>query len=425
MKKGNDLNFKKIRKVLEFVWNSSYSSFYRDKYKKAGIHLLKDVNSIEDFNKLPFLTKGEIVKSDPSERLFLPLYKLATIAISSGTTGGADSVSIVFKAGLSKTIHKMLLEQSRKLKDIRAMYLLPAIRANQYTFASTSGKLRIKGIRVSGDITNLPLSAKIAAKLKINVLRASPTALYFFTPHIKREYDLNQIKYLMLIGEYCSKQKATFLKNSFTKAKIICNYGIAENDGSVGNYCNFLDSLFTQYFHPNPELYIETIKQELIITNLIKNMFPLIRYKTGDAVRIENFNCKCGDFRRMKVLGRINYDSMKIHGSFIYAHLVDKALLSFSKYIEPTWQMHVYEETVSGQILPRLKLQLVLKGYYLHESEKIRLLMLIGISENLFLSAKKTLADLVKEFFFLPLEIEFVSAFSDETKHRHIISHLS
>lgn len=436
--------FKKIRTVLEFVWKNPYSSFYRDKYKKAGIDLLKDINSLEDFKKLPYLTKEEIVNSDPFERFFLPWNKFGAVSISSGTTSSSDSVSIVFRGYGHGDFYKRALTGKSNKSLASVMRLFPPVQATKSLIESfiVTQKKGEKVINVLGDINNLPLSAKIVARLKIDKLTTSPTILYFFLPYLKKEYDLKKIKRLVLIGEYCTRQKALIFKKSFKNSLINYNYGVSEaQGGAIGINCKYLDSLLTNYFHSAPDYFCETTEDcELIVTDLGKNGFPLIRYKTGDGVQMEDFKCKCGASKRMRILGRINYDSVRIHGTFIYANLIEKTLLPFKKYLgSPLWQLHVYEVIRGEKILPKLKLQLVgseiLKQVQAYGSERpqarrddkresIKKMIEEGVSQKLYLSPRKTLTDLVRESIFLPLEVEFVQEFQVKGKHRYIISHI-
>lgn len=426
-------DFKKIKKVLDFAWDNSYSSFYKDKYKKAGLDSANDITSIEDFKKLPYLTKEDIVNSDPFDRFFLPWSKFSSVVVSSGTTGGSGSLSIILaqegEMGFYKRVIKDVKKEGKELKYKSCMRLLPPLlgaRAltESYRLMDKIGKT---SINVLGDINNLPLSAKLAAKLKIDFLSCSPTVLYFFLPYLKREYDLNKIKKITLLGEYCSKQKALLFKALFKNTIFSYNYGISESQGdSFGLFCKELDSLATNYFHLSPSYYFEIISKsregELVVTSLQKKAFPLIRFKTGDIVKLEDYSCKCGAKQRLKILGRVKFDVFRIHGAMVYRELVEKAIIPFQNYLgSPLWQIHIFEKIKKDKIYPQFKLQLILKDKY---KENIKNMLSEEISKNFYLSPSKTLADLVKEKLFLPLQIEFVGVFSNSTKHRYIVSHL-
>jgi len=431
MKKSREeVVFKKIKKILEFVWNSPYSSFYKDKYTKVGINLIKDIKNMEDFKKLPYLTKDELVNSDPFGRFYLPWSKFGTVSISSGTTKNVNSLSVVFRQqNLARRIYK---DKTGKVQgEFHVTSIMKLLSPHQAAMHLLDRK-RIKdnAICVLGDINNLLLSAKIAAKLKIDLLVTSPTALYFFIPFLEKEYNLDNIKRISLIGEFCSKQKALVFKKKFKNSQFIYNYGMSESQGgAIGLSCEYLNTFNTNYFHKSSNYYYEVVNtdedSELLLTNLYKNGFPLIRYKTGDAIKIEDYECDCGQKERLKVLGRINYDAIKVHGTFIYADLVAKVLQRFEKYLSSQdFQLHVFENLEKEKIIPRLKLQLVLKKGYQGKPEKVKELMVKELSEGLYLSAKRTLASLVSEEVFKPLELEFINSFPVSGKHKRIISHL-
>ena len=416
--------FKKIKSIFEFAWDNPYSTFYKDKYKKAGIKSVKSLKTWDDFNRLPYLTRDEIVEAGPEKFLFFPKNKIVTVGLSSGTTKNKLPLVIFIPRFTNEYEKGHTKYKELKIKSMMQLYQ-PFSAQHRYKYdVDFMGK---NTIITMGDINNLDVSAKIAARLKIDTLKTTPTVLYRFIPYLKKEYDLNKIKLVCLGGEFCSEQKALFFKKNFSKAYFEFTFGGAETGGK-GYRCNRLSKLSPRFLHAySKTFYYQTInsngQSELVLTSLTRNSNLLIKYKTGDAVRLYEEKCPCKENLCMEVFGRLEYDSMKVQGSLIYSALVSKALFPFSSYLSsPDWKLHVFEENKNGKITPRLVLQLIPAKQ--NNNTKIKNLIQEGVSRNLFVTTKFTLSDLVKEGVFMPLEIEFLEEFPVELKPRHIISHL-
>lgn len=423
MKPKKDLVFLKIKSVLGFVWDNKYSSFYRDKYRKEGINPVRDINSWEDFEKLPFLTRKELVETDPYKRFFLPPEKIETFRISSGTTGGNKPL-IMLKGPLSSSQKDLYSQKARGLEIKSWLFLYqPIVGLGRIIRESY---LPYKGaVRILGDINNLPLTAKAAASLKIDAIQTTSTILYFFLPYLKREYSLDNIKYIALGGEFCSEQRLKFFKQQLGNAYFRFIFGSPET-GWRAYRCKFLENHPPRFFHPlNSELYSEIINQvrdsELVATHLIKTDFPLIRYKTGDTVVTRDKKCPCGQKQIMEVFGKFGYDVYKIHGTLIYADLVYQALSPYlPRLASSEWQLHIFEEVIRDKIMPKLKLNLIPKQDNIALKKEIA----NGVSSRLYISSRHTLLDLVGQGVFLPLEVEFVDSFPLTTKQRRFVPHI-
>ncbi|MCL4387521.1 hypothetical protein M1307_04000, partial [Patescibacteria group bacterium] len=418
----------KIKRVLEFVWKNPYSSFYRDTYIKAGVDPLKDVSSLDDFRKLPLLTREEIVKSDPLARIFLPQMEIHWATVSSGTTGDEKPLAI-FKSKLDASLKRYTFGKPNEL-GIKMMLLLYSVFSGQARLLGDNTLGHVGFTRVLGDINNLSLSAKVAARIKIDSIQTTPTILYFFIPFLKQEYNLEEIKYIYLAGEFCSEQKLQFFKSVFKKAYFKFSYGSIEAE-VLGFRCNVLNDLPSRFFHPLPIFYYEEVvnsegNNSLVISHLSNKIaFPLIRYETKDAIKMVDSKCDCGQEVLMEVFGKLEYDTAKIQGTVIYSSQVYQALEPFKRYLASIeWQMHIFEEVRGEKILPKLKIQLVPIKEKQEKLKQIRSVLEQGIVEKLYLSSKMTLAELVKKGVFLPLEVEFVENLSFSTKQKHIISHL-
>ena len=419
--------FAKIQQLLKFTWNNHNSSFYRSKYQKAGIKSYLDIKSPRDFLKLPALTKQELINTSPWQRLYLDKSKIEVVEVTSGTTGGRYPITL-FRSGIPPLQLEQFIKKAVELKINTFLFLLPAL-PGQARLLRYCYSLRRYGINCFlGDIQNLSLTAKIMAQVKGDAIVTTPSILYYFLPVLKKEYNPLKIKYITLGGEYCSQQKAALLQKSFPNACFRFIYGSAET-GQTAYRCQYMEHLPVRFFHPLPIFFFETADQkeegEAILTYLIKNTaFPLIRYLTGDFIKLTTKHCRCGNNQLLEVFGKLEYEVSKVAGTMIYAQVVYKTLAPFEKNLASSdFRLHLFEIRSSDKLQIKLILQLIPKDQ-VSDKDKLKSEIAKHVSQNLYLSPSKTLSALVEKEVFLPLEVKFVRSFPNEGKKKHIISHI-
>ncbi len=421
--------FLELKKILKSVSKIQYSAFYFEKYKKAQIDLSR-IKTIADFEKIPFLTRDEIVNTEPKERLYISDKDIVSFNLSSGTTSEGDPLLI--QMGKTKDITLEELYKRLKNLSVRKVMLLASI---SYCAGRISDWMLDKNLSslplILGDINNLSISAWIAKKMQIDGLETSPSALFFFITYLKEVYPLEKIKYISMGGEYVTKQRLKFFKQHFKNAYFDFRFGGAENQVLKGWRCQYLSVLEPRFFHPTQEhYYFEVVdpetglgltegeEGELVETSKEITAFPLIRYKSGDIVRMTTRKCGCGRSKILEVLGRARNDSLKLYGVTLHVEEIEKVLAQI-KGLEENFQIHVYEQIQDNRLKPKLVLDLVMK-----KGERVNQLDLTKqIQDNFFVSPTLTLSDMVKKEIFLPLEINFKDEWTVKYKYLKIIPH--
>lgn len=415
--------FVKISRVLSFVLKSKRSDFYRNKYKEFD--LPKTIKSHEDFLKLPFLLKEDLVNTGPLERLFFPFSKVIAVEPTSGTTGVPLIMLTLSYPQHQKTIWRQILMEF----NVRRILIL-AQPINAY---HRSQLLKMKKLFFSiGDPRNLNLTARVAAELNIDAIRTSVSLLSAFIPYLEKVYDLNMLKYILLGGEFCTSQRLNFLRKKLPKAEMQFHYGGAETRGR-GYQCKFLSKINPQYFHPFSNFYFEFVDEknnvlpeglegEIVVSSLVPDLAtPLLRYKTGDLGFLKKKKCKCGEESLLVLKGRSNYDSLKVGGTVIHAQSLQNAI-SRSLFDIDDYKLHVYEKERRGKIFVELVLEVALRNKKVGSMD----LLAKKVSENLFLTPTLTLEKFVEKEIFLPLTIKIVKDLGRDhsEKRSYIVSHL-
>jgi phenylacetate-CoA ligase len=406
----------KFREVLVFALENNFSDFYRKKYDNLGIKIRK-INSLKDFQKIPYLTKDEILATPLSNRIFVPPEEIVRYNISSGTTRHNKPL-IIPQNNAMKGAKNGVFDLYTKHGLNKLMVLMPPNLAVKKMNGSTVPM-------IYGDINKMSLSAKVAKELGIDGIVTTPSALYLFIGELQNiDFDFNLIKFISIGSEFTTIQKDAYFKNVFPKAFLRYRYGNSEVSTAIGYRCEYLVDEAPGIFHPHEDkMMLETagkkVEGELIVTHLRKTAFPLIRYRTGDYVMMEKKKCTCGNDTVLEIKGRIDFDVAKVAGGIIHTQAIADALKGLDNIVNPWFEAVVTEEQKNGKILAKITLNLIQKNNSVSNGSKSEIAQCI--QENLYLSANKTLANFIEEKLFAPLEINFLPEIPVNAKSRNII----
>jgi phenylacetate-CoA ligase len=405
-----DNNLPKFKKLLDFAFNNRHSDFYRKKYQKASFNPAADFNSIGDVKKIPLLLKRELSEASPKELLFIKEDEGCYVSTTSGTTG---EPFFIFRSGDIPLRDQEIFGKSLILFNPRLAAKAFARRAlNRYK----------GGPFLVGDIYNLPGSCYLAAKLGINTIVTTPTLAIILKGYIERYPSLKKtLKSFLFSGEFVSPEKKKLLEELYPYLKFSFIYGMAEI-GHITHQCQFLTERKEQiYYHPETDYYYFEIvdpdtgkevnlgeKGELVITSFESLATPIIRYKTGDSAIFEKNDCPCGSAGPLlQILGRINYDAVKVGGFVLKKQMVEKPISNLKGILTDNFEVHFYERYVNTKPKIKVTLSLALKAG-LEESPEIKQRVENEFLESWQLSPNLNLKKAVEAGLFEPLQINFV-----------------
>jgi len=418
---------KKIKQTLNYALKNEFSDFYRNLYKNSTINPLS-IKSYKDFQKLPILTKEDIVNIPLSKRIFVPENKIKHFSCTSGTTGTPLVVPDLFGVSDYFIESKILFEKKLiKAGAKKVLALFPPMAAPFKRLLSVhSDNFTI----IPGDISKLRVVALISAEIKIDAIITSPTILQELTKHLMEvHFDFKKVKWISLGGELCSELKFKLIKQVFPEAYLTFRYGAAENGGLRGYKCTYLDNKSPTIYHVPPTQFLEIINEdkklisngkagEILHTDLkTPKAFPLIRYLTGDTGSFELLPCKCGNNSLLKLGGRMATDMLKVNGVIIHKVAIEEALYKISGLSNILFRLEVSETKKDDQIKTKMNLYLPTESNLNKFSDLEK-----KLAEKLYLSANKTLTDLVNLGYFYPLEVTFVDNWPKEYKPKCIVS---
>jgi len=421
----------RVREVLDFAINNKYSDFYRQKYKELDFSP-QAIKTYEDFQKLPLLHKSELLATPLKDRIFVRREDIVHYAFSSGTTDQDKPLVMPHSAFSYRTDKTKYLRtyNAEKLSElgVNTIMILRHLLSSPFLKQLAVPKKNI--MAVPGDIRSLPLSAKLAKELDIDAISSTPTVLTFFIHELEKiGFDLKTIKLVYMTGELCSSQRLALIKSKLPNALIDSNYTNSELS-IIGYRCNYLADESPSLYHVHTAALLEILSERpgepgnIVVTDTdVPRAFPFIRYRLDDVGLLEAQDCPCGEKVVLRLGGRPHHDFLRFHGVVLHVQAIENSLDAVRDFLEPGFQMHVYEEVINERLMPKLVLKVVAKQ---NASPFLVDLIKDNLNQNLFLTADKTLDYFIDNKIFAPLAVEFIGNWPDgEAKARSIISHLT
>ena len=292
----------KIKEIVAYVKKNV--PFYKEKYECFDT----EISSLNDFKKLPVLSKSEL-RNNP-EKFISKLYdrsKLITIS-TGGSTG--EPLSLFYEKGVVRTREFVFLNHqwSRvgyKFGDKIAVFRSAMIRGREKNQLWDYDPIKNRFIYSTFDLNpeNITKILEHMRKVKPKYLYVYPSALTVIANYMKsnNEIPIPSIKGIWTASEnaYPSQIK---LFNEVFQAPVCRQYGLGELAAFAGSCEHSLS-----YHCYNTYSYVELLDSdgneinvpgkvgEIVGTSFDIYSMPLIRYRTGDFAVFENTSCSsCG-----------------------------------------------------------------------------------------------------------------------------------
>lgn len=341
---------KKLKELL--VYLSENSPYYKVLFQKEGINI-NDVNSIEDLQKIPVTSKTDLQQYN-DDFFCVPMHKIIDYATTSGTLGSPVTFGLTDEDLERLAYNEAISFACAGIQEGDVVQLMTTMdRRFMAGLAYFLGLRKLKAgvIRVGAGIPELQWDSIL--KYKPKYLIAVPSFLLKmieYAEHNNIDYNNSSIEGVVCIGESLRNQdfSPSILAEKITekwKIKLYSTYASTEMSTAFTE-CEALSG-----GHHHPELIITEILDdndnpvadgesgELTITTLGVEGMPLLRFKTGDIVKLHQEPCKCGrNTQRIgPVVGRKQH-MIKYKGTTLYP----PAMHDLLNYFESV-QNHVIE----------------------------------------------------------------------------------
>lgn len=323
-------------KTFHRVWKNN--AYYRQKMIDAGLSD-KDVTSLADLQKLPFLTKDDLREAYPFGLMSAPLSDCVRIHSTSGTTG--------------KRVIAFYTENDLALWDdicARAIVAAGGTRDDIvqvcYGYGLFTGGMGLHGGAQKVGCLTLPMSSgntdrqlQFMEDLGTTILCCTPSYAAYLAESIHERglEDRIHLKAGIFGAEAWTEEMRHNIEASLgLKAYDI--YGLTELSGpGVAYECEAQTGMHINEDHFIAEIIDPTTgevlpygeKGELVFTSITKEAFPLIRYRTKDICILTNEKCACGrTFVKMcKPMGRSD-DMLIVKGVNVFPSQIEMVLLA-------------------------------------------------------------------------------------------------
>ena len=217
------------------------------------------------------------------------------------------------------------------------------------------------------------------------------------------------VRALSMAGEVLTTPQEAYLRRMFPNAAIDMTYACAEIGMISEVECGYLPR--NQYHvHPLVTLQIADPDEEgmgRILVSTKRSGIVFSDYDLGDLGRFRKEACQCGKYPVLEVVGRAGYDFIKLTGATLHKKEFDRVVALFEGVIED-YRVEASEVFEDGIIKAKVLVKIVILG--LGATPALQKEIVDRMSSELFVTPTRTLAQMVAQGHFVPLEVEFLSA---------------
>lgn len=358
------LQLERLKRMVDYCYENI--PFYHEKLEKAGVTGDK-IKTLSDIQYIPFTTKDDIRDNYPFRMLAQPMKKIVRIHASSGTTG-KPTVGAYTKQDLdnwSDQVARVSVAAGATEDDIFQI---------SFGYGLFTGALGLHyGLEKIG-ATVIPASSGNTAKqlmmfrdFGVTGLVATPSYALYLSEMV-RESGYPREAYKLRLGLLGSEGCTEEMRHQIEKNLgifVTDNYGLTELTGpGVSGECEYRCGLHFAEDAFLPEIIDSATGErkapgesgELVVTTLLREGMPVLRYRTKDITRLNYEPCRCGrtHVRMDKVTGRTD-DMMIIKGVNVFPSQIESVLVS-TQGIGPHYQLVVRRQNFMDNLEVKVEL---------------------------------------------------------------------
>ena len=322
---------KQIQQLLQV------NNFYGQKLREAGI---KGVSTVEEFQQLPFSQKQDLRDAYPLGLMAVPEEEVVRIHSSSGTTGTPVIIPYTAKdvddwATMFKRCYEFAGITNRDRIQITPGYGLWTAGIG---FQNGAEKLGAMVVPMGPGNTNKQI--QMMMDMKSTVITATSSYALLLAEEIEKRGVKDKV-YLKkgVIGSERWGKKIRDRISSELGIELYDIYGLTEIYGpGIGISCKhdagmhiWDDYVYLEIIDPKTGKNVPDGEYgEIVLTTLVKEGAPLIRYRTHDISRIIPGQCPCGSkFPRIDIISGRSDDMIKIKGVNVFPKQIEEVLEGF------------------------------------------------------------------------------------------------
>ncbi len=320
----------------------------------ASSILPDDIRSLDDIGKLPFTTRQDIEKCYPYDMFAVPLREVVRIHTSSGQARRPIVTGYTANdlKAWARLMARFLVGAGITKDDVIQIAFRYGLMTGGFGFHAAAELIGASVI--PADIGNTSEQVMIMHDYLTSVLACTPGYALILLDKLG-ETGINpkslRMRRAILGAEKLSSAVRMKIEKGFG-VEVFDSYGSSVVLGpGIAGECSAHEGL-----HVYEDFFIVEVidpdtgktlgpgrKGELVITTLMREAFPLIRYRTGDITMIKEGVCPCGrtHVRLEDFYGRTD-DTIKIKGMSVSPDRIRQILKTEG--VDARTQLHIYRE---------------------------------------------------------------------------------
>ena len=323
-------------------------SFYGKKLAEAGI---SEVKTPEDFLRLPFSEKNDLREAYPLGLMTAPEEKIVRIHSSSGTTGTPVIIPYTQKDVDDWATMFARCYEVAGITNKDRIQITPGYGLWTAGIGFQNGCEKLGAMAIPMGPGNTEKQLQMMQDLGSTVICSTSSYALLLTEEIEKRGIKDKIK--LKKGVIGSERWSAKMRQRIAEGlgiELYDIYGLTEIYGpGIGINCEhntgmhiWDDFLYLEIIDPKTGAPVPDGEfGEIVITTLVKEGAPLIRYRTHDLSRIIPGECPCGrKYPRIDVIQGRTDDMMKIKGVNVFPKQIEEVLAEFSE-ISSEYQIRI------------------------------------------------------------------------------------
>jgi phenylacetate-CoA ligase len=328
----------KLVKLVKYVYGRS--PFYKQRFDEFGVKP-EDIKSIDDIGKLPFTRKQDLRDTYPRGMFCVPNTEVVRYHASSGTTGKPIVVGYTqndldaWAESLARGMTAVGLTEEDTIQVSYGYGLFTGGLGAHY------GSEKIGATTLPTSSGNTERQISLMKDLDVTAICCTPSYFSYLIEAAEKMDCSIKNKTKLRVGIFGAEPWSESLRKRIEERSGIKAYdvfGTSELSGPL-----FIECEMQEGMHVWSDMFLFEILDaetnepvpdgtvgELVVTTLIKEALPLIRYRVGDLASLQTEICKCGRThpRLMRLKGRSD-DMLIVRGINVFPGQVEYVLVKF------------------------------------------------------------------------------------------------
>ncbi len=309
-------------------------NYYGNMYKDLGI---KGISSQEEFETLPFSSKADLRNAYPLGIQAVPDEEVVRIHSSSGTTGKPVIIPYTKKDVDDWATMFARCYETAGITNKDRIQITPGYGLWTAGIGFQAGCEKLGAMAVPMGPGNTDKQLQMMMDLETTVITATSSYALLLAEEINKR-DLKKkihLKKGVIGSERWSEKMRNYIRENLG-IELYDMYGLTEIYGpGIGINCSeqsgmhyWDDYLYIEIIDPKTGKPVPDGEEgEIVITTLVKEGAPLIRFRTHDISRIIPGQCNCGrTYPRLDIIKGRSDDMFKVHGVNMFPSQVEELL---------------------------------------------------------------------------------------------------